>query len=67
MNEICEWAHNGLVSLAFHQSNRVVTPLQIGELKNYFDCGGEDERTQGEAHGHKKQIYGAFLSLDKII
>ena len=26
----------------------------------YFDYGGEDERTPGKAHIRQKQIYGAF-------
>ena len=48
VNKTCKWAYDGLVSLVFRQQNRVLPNFHFNtEIKKCFECGGGDERNQG--------------------
>ena len=69
VNEICEWAYNGLVSLAFRQSKGVVTDIHSKQVNLRITLTADKKMKEltEKLMDVRSRFMVRFLCLDKII
>ena len=71
VNEICKWAHEGLVSLVFREQNRVVPDIHSKQVEKKLGITLTAEEKMKELKDKlmdvRNKFMVRFLCLDKII